>query len=425
MMIKIFFLAAMVISLQCWADCQEKSGNMVFFDHDDSVEEVEGAQKIAAQKCQNFYVIKSQAEAETVFKKIDSERGEISSLIISGHHVGGVYFGKNFRGGLTEMTDLMDRFPRLKASTRNLYLWGCYTNNIDKLEKWLKSFPNLNYVFGYSHKAPLSNQLTGVDYLERALLHQEELEKIDSLDNVKTYLDQLIPGSSNFHFISAAIYGKPRCENKDFKDFYYSIDQIEGGTKSSIDRITDTKKCKEASTDFKTKYQTMLSDYWSGKKDVLPLNAAGSKNAMTNPIRMDFYPWANKYSFCFPNAIFKTTANVEVGIGQTLNLIYFHTIRDNFFEYFKNDITTVRGQLGANDAQIANLLGKGKELTREEVLELHRLLNKKAKPSSQVKSLNFKLKKFLVDMDDRCADVTWLEDVEGIQPPPKACVEPY
>ena len=228
-----------------FAECKVRSGNVVFFDFDNSKEEIEGAKQVADEKCQNFYVFKSEKEARATLKNIESSGEEISSMILSGHHKFGIFWGDNFHMTIGGINDLMDEFPKTKDSIKNLYLWGCYTNNLDKLDRWLKGLPKLEYVFGYTQKAPLSKQMTGVDYLKSAMLHQGELEKMDSLEKVKNFLDnKLVPGSSpDFQFVSAAIYGKAKCDNGNYKDFYYYVDHIEGGTKSNIDKYSDRGQC--------------------------------------------------------------------------------------------------------------------------------------------------------------------------------------
>lgn len=414
----------MFFSIKSFSECAGKNGNVVFFDFNGSPEEIDGAKKIADQKCQNFYAVKSEDDANKILKKIEDTNGDISSLILSGHHKFGIFWGNNFHMTIGGMSDLFDKYPKLKDRTKNLYLWGCYTNNVDKLERWLKSFPNLNYVFGYSHKAPLSNQFTGVEYLERAMTHQDELEKIDALDKIKNFLDKMLPGTPNYHYVSAAIYGKARCENPNYKDFYYSIDQIEGGTKSNIEHFSERGQCKDAKKEYSKKYQDMLQDYWSGDKEIMSLESPGSKDPSKNPVRMDFYPWANKFGFCFNDSTFPGEAGSRISIGQVLNLIYYQTIKTNFFNYFKEDIEEALKKLPQEESDIRDLLSKGQNLTRKEIISLNKLIEKKPNKSEGLEQLNFKIKKYLVDLDDRCADVNWLEDVKSIPKQPKACTTP-
>lgn len=413
-----------ILPAKVWADCTQKSGNVVFFDFNKSKEEVEGARQSAQGKCQNFYVATSKDEADSILKKIDSQGGEISSLIMSGHHKFGIFWGSNFQMTIGGISDLLDQYPKTKAKVKNLYLWGCYTNNVDKLEKWLKSFPNLNYVFGYNLKSPLSSQGIGVEYLQKALEHQSELEKMKSLEEIKKFLDtQLVPGSSDLHLVTAAIFGKAQCDQAKFDDFYYSIDYIEGGKKtlSTIDKFTDRGKCKSAASDYKKDYQKTLQSYWQGELEILPLGHPESKTPAKNPIRTVVYPWANKYAYCFSGSVFKTETS-DVGLGQLLNLVYFNEIKNNFFEYFNKDKEKLLKSL--KDSEIQGLLSKGKDLTRKEILELNQKLSKVEPQTDEIKAYNFKLKMFLVNLDDRCADVNWLEDASAIQKPPSFCTNP-
>jgi hypothetical protein len=420
---KIILASLFLYSSLSFSNCKPTNEHVIFFDFNDSPEEIEGAKQSAESKCQTFHAFKSEDEAKVALKKIEDSGDKIDSMILSGHHKFGIFWGKNFHFTIGGMSDFLDNYPKAKASLKNLYLWGCYTNNVDKLERWLKSFPNLNYVFGYTHKAPLSNQITGVEYLKLAMEHQNDLEKIDSLEKVKLYLDKLIPGSSaNYHYVSAAIYGRNFCNQSNYKDYYYAIDQIEGGTKSSIDRFSDRGQCNDAASQFKKSYMDVVEAYWSGEKEMMSLSAQGSKDPKINPIRMDFYPWANKFAYCFKDSLFNVGKDSQIGLGQTLNLIYFQNIKENFFEYFKKDIEAAKADL--KDSDLVSKLSKGKELTRKEIIDLNNSLDKATPKNKSITDLNFKIKKFLVNLDDRCADVNWLEDVTEIKTPPKFCTSP-
>ncbi len=419
----LFFFITILFSVLAQANCRKLVGNVVFFDFNESPEEIVGAKKVAAEKCQNFRSVRSEGEARKVLADIEKSGEDVSSLIMSGHHRFGVFWGKNFKMTIGGISDLIEEFPKTKSSVKNLFLWGCYTNNIDKLERWLKSFPNLDYVYGFSHKSPLSHQVTGVDYLQKAMRMQDELAKNDSLEKVKTFLDKAIPGSPNFHFVSAAIYGKAKCDPANYKDFYYSIDHIENGTKSSIDHFTDKSQCDGAKKTFEKSYASMLKSYWTGEKEILSLSDPESKIAAKNPIRIDLYPWANKFSFCFNKSTFKTGTGQEIGLGHMLNLVYFQNIKAHFFKYFSSDTDGVKSALGQHPEILAQL-NKGSQLTRKEVIELELALSR-INPQTQIlQAYAFKLKAFLVNLDDRCVDVNWLEDVKDIQKPPSFCTSP-
>lgn len=414
------------IPFKVFAECKSKAGNVLFFDFNSSVEEVDGAKETAELKCQNFQVIRSEKAAKAALQKIEKSGQEISSLIMSGHHKAGMFWGKNFSISSQGFSDLLDKYPKSKSSVKNLYLWGCYTNNVDKLDTWLKSFPELNYVFGFTQKSPLSKQITGVDYLKSAMLHQDDLQKIESLDEVKEFLDTtLVPGSSkNFHFVSAAIYGKALCDPAKYNSFYYSVNQIEGGTHSTISGAKDKEACPDAEAAFASKYKKLLSDYWNGNIEVMPLEDPVSKDRIKNPIRMDIYPWANKYAYCFKDNFFDIDGENLVGQGQLLNLVYFNDLKKNFFVYFKEDADRLKGKLSGKNQALVDLLKKGKDLTRKEILALNDGLNQLTPATPEVKAFAFKLKKFLVNLDDRCADIHWLDAPSAIRKPPKFCTEP-
>jgi hypothetical protein len=267
--------------------------------------------------------------------------------------------------------------------------------------------------------------MTGADYLNSSMMYQEEIDKKSSLADVKSFLDtSLVPGSSpNYHYVNAAIYGKDHCPNADVHDYYYWIEQVEGGTKSNITNYTDRSQCDSIVSDYKNTVNQQILDYWQGKREPLSLDTPESKDPSKNPIRTTLYPWANNNSYCFKNSELQLDINTKVTQGQLLNLVYFQTIKSNFFKYFQNDVASVAAQ--TKDPDIKAALGKGSNLTRSDLIGLAAKMNAADPQSQQMKDLSFKMQNYLVNLDDNCANITWLDDgIEHIDRPPKFCTSP-
>jgi hypothetical protein len=422
-----------------YAACKKLTGNIVFMDFDNSKEEMKAARQSAESNCQNFTVVNNEVDAKKLFKSFNSKKIPIDDLILSGHSGSMGFSGTNFKLNHDELVSLIDKNPFVKSHLNNLFLWGCYTNNIAKLDVWLKNIPHLDYVFGFKKKSPLDSQLLGAEFLGKALAYKNQLKEKKSLEEIKSFLDEtVVPGNSQYHYVFPAIYGHLRCENSKAKEFYYVIDQIEDGTKSEINNFSEFKKeCSSKIETYNKEFKDQLTKYWNGYKEMPGINDVDSKNPEVNPIRMTAYPWANDNEHCFSGEGFDIGEGNFLSIGQILNLIFTKTIQKNYFAFFKDDatkLTAILEKLG-NHKELIGMLQKEPNLRRREVQnlshDLSQLANNKTVTDQLKKdevkdftNIAYRIKKYLLDMDDRCVDIEWIDEKSDFKKPPSFCLQP-
>ncbi|MCB9653709.1 MAG: hypothetical protein H6729_06220 [Deltaproteobacteria bacterium] len=77
-----------------------------------------------------------------------------SRLIVSGHSVGGDFFGD--RGSLPKdsLMDLASAMPRAAGQIEDIHLSGCYSLGRSTTEDWRAAFPNLRTAMAYNESAP-------------------------------------------------------------------------------------------------------------------------------------------------------------------------------------------------------------------------------------------------------------------------------
>ena len=90
------------------------------------------------------------------------------TLIISGHHGGGQFYGSNGKFDLSDLEDntkipvtLLKSLEKVKF----LYLLGCHSATLYLNYRWKKILPSLKLVVGYEGQAPLGNKIQGHAYL--------------------------------------------------------------------------------------------------------------------------------------------------------------------------------------------------------------------------------------------------------------------
>lgn len=168
------------------------------------------------------------------------------------------------------------------------------------------------------------------------------------------------------------------------KDFYYKVEHTDIGTKSSIQSLDNRSRCATEMTNFAKKYKDLLAAYWDGDVEVMSLSEPNSKDMKANPLRMGIYPWANDVSFCFKNSFtiadrrsftmaemfsfaflldllkkaFRVGKTRSLSLNEILNLVYFQTIKKNFFESLKNDTSLLIAELSKTNPEISEVLKK-------------------------------------------------------------------
>jgi hypothetical protein len=421
--------------------CQGLSGTKVFMAFNPAPEEVEQAREAAADACENFTVVSSQKQADQTFAKLNKSGEKITSLILSGHAVEGKFYGDNpMSMSQDQFIAFLNKYPTARDNIETPYFWGCYSTDVEKLEKWLSASKNFNRVYGFRQLAPLSSQMVGAEYLRRALTQDDALKKATSLDEVKKILDKDAGDGNGFYTVTAAVWGK--CEKCGGEEYYYYVSPDDASDPQSpldshlVDYSEYKKQCGSTMADYLKDTYPLMRKYWEGKLPIPDPDSKVSTDPKQFPLRRGIYPQLNINEHCFTQG-FLVDPKVWINIGQTVNLIFLPNIEGNFFQYFASDVSAAVAALKHTGlSTVRNALKKGDKMTRADIYQADKALMKMIKKGtygSAKKSEIETLKKFtrtfdqiLYEMRDQCVPLEWQDKDKASIPVdiPSTCTTP-
>lgn len=421
------------------AECPSRTGHVIFFDFNNAPNEVAAAKRSADKYCRNFHLVKSLEKAKSTLAELNQSNEEITQLILSGHSVASGFQGVNFKLNREQLIEFFSRYPNAKKNLRYVNLWGCYTENFDKMSNWFKTFgPNLQGVYGFVLRSPLDEQIIGATFLSRVMENQEKVRGLQSFAEVKKMLDEVVvPQNQGLFFVDAGVWG--RCsENGQDKQFFYLVDRVVDtqGREATVSKIYDfsemQNQCKDIVPEYQALYKKDLAAYWYGNKPILPLSDPTTKDPNKYPLRRKIYSWANISAYCFPQG-FQVSKGEFLDLGQVANLVFFKEVTKNFFNYFSQDIAEAKDILIRNGISTERL-DRAEKLSRKEVLSLNASLKQNiesrlggqatALDLGKIKILKHRINKFLVEMSDSCVDLAWHELDLPLESTPRSCLRP-
>jgi len=377
----------LILFTQAWA--QDK---ILFVDLNNGKTEIAAARRVAKAKGKELIVYPSKGE-EFKFENLKTiiTDNSFSSLCLSGHNGGNTYNGET---GSVDVVELMSAIASSPShqSIEGLYLLGCNGANKAKIFFWKEALPNLKFIAGYDGSAPLSSNVNGVKYFEDALGKQSQITASKNTQILK----QLMTTLNSVNNFDSAVYASCGPLKKE----YLYLPRRSGGERfgefSSLE-------CVAKIQDFKSNYLETIKKYWSGKLE--PTLQTPSSGFLK-----DAYVFMRKNEHCFAD---------EVLMGfdgdQLLFLRFNQAFNENYFEYYKDDLTSYLNELNEftdnTEAFLVNIKAEEKAILGklEEII---------AKPEKyrpiidQEKKKNNQHKKSMLD-----GDPAFARCMSGVNPP--------
>jgi hypothetical protein len=113
--------------------------------------------------------------SEELKKEMQLVKGNISSIMISGHDGGGDFYGEmgNIRG--ESFLDILKNFKGNK-DVRSLYLLGCNSATTHTLGSiWKAALPNANFIAGYEHTGYLRDNGMGHSFIKKVMAEEKNI----------------------------------------------------------------------------------------------------------------------------------------------------------------------------------------------------------------------------------------------------------
>lgn len=395
---------------------KKKSEYSFFLDMNDSPNELAAARERSEQECLNFVHITSKGQLEQKLGEVYKKKGKVPIIVVSGHSVNSRFSGTRFSFGFSDIEKMKKKYPAFGTDLETVLLWGCFTGNKKKLDRWHDTFPNATGIIGYTGRSPLDEQNVGADFLyslwnQRHLIHEGKNDA-----EVKQILDDVIPhmgGGSNRTFMVTAGMSFFTCDDANPNRYYYFVDNIDT-TKSSLfpeDKIE--KSCDQAKDELPAQLED-LERYWTGRQEPYASHDPAYKSRELNTLRYNLYPWFNQFEHCFEEGA-RLKDGSAVGLNEMVNLIFYSNIKGNFAGQFGAKMKAAQGML--KKAKIkAPGLGDVVNASRADIMETDRILRAEETRKSIAKK---DLKAFdefawayhnvVANMDGRCADITWID----------------
>lgn len=247
--------------------------------------------------------------------ELDQQNVKLTNISISGHDGGGNFHGTKGGYSRVELSKDIIKYPQLNA-VESVMLMGCYTGVQSEVKAWRDIFPKLKIVAGYDGSAPNSERLAGHRYLEDILVKEKQLLKINSASSVDSEMKKMV---TTLGQVNSAISINPACSSEDGNSFYYASNLGRRFNKM------DPKVCEEGIRKLET-YSTKYHDYFSGELEPPTDTTNGELRKIYNLIRT--------YEHCLD----ETDTRVDFSSHQIFNLLFWHGLKRNFGEFYKDDM---------------------------------------------------------------------------------------
>lgn len=412
--------------------CEKKKKTQFsfFLDMNNSPNELAAARERSAEECLGFVHITNKKELDQklgeVYRKKD---GRVPIVVVSGHSVNSHFSGTRFSFGFSDIEKMKKKYPSFGTDLETVLLWGCFTGNKKKLDRWQETFPNATSIIGYTGRSPLDEQRVGADFLyslwnQRHLIHQGRNDA-----EVKQILDDVIPhmgGGRHRTFMVTAGASFYTCDDANPQRYYYFVDNIDTEKSSLFPEDKIEKSCDQAKDELPGQLAD-LERYWSGSQEPYASHHPGYKSRELNTLRYNLYPWFNQFEHCFEEGA-RLKDGTAVGLNEMVNLIFYSNIKGNFVGKYKAKIKSVRAILKKAKVGVPGLhdiVGA----SRADIMKADRILRSEETRKAVGKKNQKALVEFasifhnvVANMDGRCADITWIDlHPKTATEPGKAC----
>jgi hypothetical protein len=152
------------------------------------------------------------------------EKNKVSTLIVSGDHAKGEYFGESGRISQTAITDVMLNHTDQAKAIRSIYGMGCYTGITANIKFWYRLMPNLEQVVGFDPQGPRRDRKPDLDLLRDSLIKEAKLMKDSDAGRDQKALRRAAQSVNGYHDTNAVICVCGFCTGSKVGDFSVSFD---------------------------------------------------------------------------------------------------------------------------------------------------------------------------------------------------------
>ena len=248
----------------------------------------------------------------------DTRNVNVTSIIISGHNDGGMFFGE--AGGIRD-ADLFSVISSHKSSMNasSFYGWGCYTTTKENARMAKESVPSLKVIVGFDNRSPSQSFSGDLQYLQYVMRKEAVAKAIATPAQAKKFIEAIPHKGAMTPALlldtkAGILYATPTQITK-FANLNNDC------TPAVLSRAVELTKT----------YEKYRDSRGAGYEDV--------PKDLENGFLRKFYTTLRKYSHCAAFASMKLTG---VDPNLVIPLVLYHEVQSNFGTYYDQDWSNLR-----------------------------------------------------------------------------------
>ena len=251
-------------------------------------------------------------QVENTLKDIQTNKGKMSNVIISGHDGGGSFNGMKGHFDRNQLGKMIGKYKDINE-VKSLMLLGCYTGVQKEIIEWKNIFPDVKLISGYDDSAPLSDKPFGHQYISEILTKEKEMIANADQEKLKQFTKANIKSLGQ---LNAAVY--VNCEESGGQEYYYTSKNRAQGFSTY-----GAKECGAKAKEFEAIIANM-GDYTSGEKEPPADTARGELRQI--------YIQARNLEHC------SEFLGKQLDVNAIFNLLFYEGVKQSFTAFYKTDL---------------------------------------------------------------------------------------
>ncbi len=263
--------------------------------------------------------------------ELSRQGAKIVSLVLSGHHSGGSFYGENLTS--TDLDDssffsVVSRNKDLFSDVHFLGLWGCSGVTQGEVTKWRVGIPSIEVVAGFYDSAPLGIRNSSYEFLGDIVAKARDLSNISNPQTLKAAINGVKHARSTY----SSVYVHTAA-NEDY--IYFNKPRESGeGIQNFFEPLTNEIRCQAFRTQRLPGHLTALKAWYSGAEP-LP------QDSQTSPLRRVYFDMLQNHD-CYPSNL-KDFQPHQIGLMR-----FFESgVKQNFAGVFASEIQASERELQA------------------------------------------------------------------------------
>ncbi len=250
-------------------------------------------------------------------------KGQIlSSMVISGHHAGGQFYGESYVGTLDseEVWTILNAYPEVTGQLTILALWGCDSVTPFDSKVYKLNLPSLKVIAGFYDTAPAGQRAASYGYLESVLVKESEIQALGDVGLMRRGLGVIDHLFETF----SALY----IQTTENKELFFNMEETD---ESSLENVKVEARYRNFEEALGCEYfDSIVAD----RMRIVSAYSKGERDTPTDKRTSDLralYDFARQNPDCLEKSKFSLYTGDYLGF-----LLFFDGVKINFARVFKD-----------------------------------------------------------------------------------------